>query len=86
MELFMEIVMELLFEGTVEIAKSKKSPKALRYFILGVIVGVMGLFFFLSYVQRDNEPLMWTFIVLGSVLAMFLLSLFHRHMKTKIPE
>lgn len=86
MELFMEIVMDLLFEGTAEIVKSKTSPKALRYFIIGLIIGIMGLFFFLSYVQRENERLMWTFITLGSVLALFLLLLFYRFAKARIPE
>ena len=86
MELFMEIVMDILFEGTAEIVKSKKSPKALRYFIIGLIIGIMGLFFFLSYVQRENETLMWTFTVLGSIIAVFLLSLFYRFAKARIPE
>ncbi|MFH5836889.1 hypothetical protein ACHAL6_12525 [Proteiniclasticum sp. C24MP] len=86
MELFMEIVMDILFEGTAEIVKSKKFSKVLRYCILGVIIGVMGVFFFESYVQRENERLMWIFIALGSVLALFLLGLFYRFTKSKIPE
>ncbi|NCC80335.1 MAG: hypothetical protein EOM07_12130 [Clostridia bacterium] len=86
MELFMEIVMDILFDGTIEIVKSKTSPKALRYFIIGLIIGIMGLFFFLSYVQRENERLMWTFITLGSILALFLLLLFYRFAKARIPE
>jgi H+/Cl- antiporter ClcA len=86
MELFMEIVMDILFEGTAEIVKSKKFSKVLRYCILGMILGFMGLFFFESYVQRENERLMWTFIALGSVLALFLLLLFYRFAKARIPE
>jgi hypothetical protein len=51
-----------------------------------MIFGFMGLFFFESYVQRENERLMWTFIALGSVLALFLLLLFYRFAKARIPE
>jgi len=86
MELFMEIVMDILFEGTAEIVKSKKFSKVLRYCILGMILGFMGLFFFESYVQKENERRMWTFIALGSVLALFRLLLFYRFAKASIPE
>lgn len=43
MKFLLEILLELIFEGTIEASKSKKLPKLVRYFAILVIV----LFFIL---------------------------------------
>ena len=86
MEILLDIFLDFLIEGTAEIAKSKKAPKSLRIFILTVIVGTMFLLFLLSYLSREDETMMWSFIVFGSFIALFLLTLFYKFMKAKNPE
>ena len=86
MEILLDIFLDFLIEGTAEIAKSKKAPKSLRIFILTVIVGTMFLLFFLSYLAREDETMMWSFFVFGSFIALFLLTLFYKFMKSKNPE
>ena len=86
MEILLDIFLDFLIEGTAEIAKSKKAPKSLRIFILTVIVGTMFLLFLLSYLSREDETMMSTFFVIGSLIAVFLLFLFYKFMKAKNPE
>ena len=75
--------LEFLIEGTAEIAKSKRTPKFLRLFALALIIGTMLLLYFLSYNARDDKSMMWTFIVLGSLIPFFLLNLLHEFIKLK---
>lgn len=86
MEILLDIFLDFLIEGTAEISKSKKAPKSLRVFSLTVIVCTMLLLFILSYLAREDETMMWSFIVFGSFIAIFLLTLFYKYMKLKNPE
>jgi len=86
MEILLDIFLDFLIEGTAEIMKSKKAPKSLRIFVLTVIVGTMFILFFLSYLSREDETIMSTFFVIGSLIAVFLLFLFYKFMKAKNPE
>ncbi len=72
MDSILELVMEFLLEGTVEVCmtKSKKVPILLR-FLAGVILGVVygGLFLvFLSIGIANNEPVVIGFAILFFVL------------------
>lgn len=50
MEIIIELLVELLFEGTFEISKNKKVPKFIRYplilLIILLFIGVISLIFF----------------------------------------
>jgi len=83
MDLLVGLFLEFLIEGTAAIAKSKKAPKLLKLFALTLIIGTMLLLFVLSYYARADKVLMWTFIILGSLLAFFLLSLHQEFLKLK---
>lgn len=53
MDLVFEFLLELIFEGAVEVSKSKKIPKIIRYPLICLIVlffiALIGLMFFVSY-------------------------------------
>lgn len=52
MEILFEFIFELLFEGSVEVAKSRKAPRWIRYPIIALlslcIIAVVLLFFVLG--------------------------------------
>ena len=53
MDLVFEFLLELIFEGAVEVSKSKKIPTIIRYPLICLIVlffiALIGLMFFVSY-------------------------------------
>lgn len=74
MEFLFEILLELIFEGTIEITKCKKVPKIIRYSLIGLIIlfflAVIFLIIFtgiLTY-QKLNKIGGIIFIVLGIIL------------------
>lgn len=52
MELLFEIILELIFEGSIEVSKSSKVPKYIRYPLIAIIflffIAVIGLIFFVG--------------------------------------
>lgn len=72
MEFLIEFVLEILFEGSMELSTNKKIPKWIRYIFmvliillfLTVTIGliVLGLLFI------NKEPLALFFIIIGTVL------------------
>lgn len=74
MEFIMELLIEIILEGTVEVSmtKSKKVPIVLR-FLAGLIVGVLfgGIFIGLLYAGINNRsPLMIGIAILFLILTM----------------
>ena len=86
MDFLLELFLDFLFEGTVEIAKSLKAPKSLRIFVITFMAGIMFLLFYMSYHSREDETMMSFYFVIGSLILFFLLSLFYKFIKLKSPE
>lgn len=76
MELIIEFIMELIFEGGVEASKSKKVPKCIRYFLIAIIVlffAVVIFGMFLLGIAALNENILFgIFLIALSLLFLFL--------------
>ena len=78
MEFLLELIFELLFEGSMEAAKSRKVPRWIRYplivllslFILGVLggVGVLGRCLLVRGKEAFDLPLGIVLLVLDAVM------------------
>ena len=59
MDLLVEVLMELLLEGAIELGGSKKAPKWLRYPAAAAVIlfftAIIGLLFFSAYSLRDHR-------------------------------
>lgn len=69
MEILLECLLEIIFEGTVELSKSHKVPRFIRCFLIALIISfslsIIGLIFFTGILlYRQN--------VLGGLLMMIL--------------
>lgn len=54
MEVLLELIADLLFEGGVEYAKSDKSPKIFKYFVLLIFLVIsIGLFVLMIILKSD---------------------------------
>lgn len=74
MEILFEIIVELIFDGVIELSKNYKVPKYIRYpliFLIGLLyIGVITIIFItgiLAY-QRINKICGILFIALGFIL------------------
>lgn len=73
MELIIEFILELLFEGTIELLPNKKVPGWIRYplacLVMLLFVGVIA-FFFLCGISAFKENILFGifFIVIGIVM------------------
>lgn len=79
MDLIIEILLELILEGTVEISSNKKVPKWIRYPLIFLIILVftiiiVGIFVLGMLLSKDN-------LIIG--ILFILLSLFFAIMGTK---
>lgn len=83
MNFIIEFFAELYIEGTVGAAKSSKTPKVLRLFLLALMTSVMLMFFYLAYAERANKEIMVSFTGLGIVMSIFLMEIFVGMAKTK---
>lgn len=77
MEFIFEFILELLLEGSIEISKSSKIPKYIRYPLIAIIslffIGVIGLIFLAGILSlRENILLGIFFLLIG--LFMLLMS------------
>ena len=73
MEFLIEILLELIAEGTVELSKSVKVPKYIRYSLIGIIVlffiAIIGIVLFVGFMAlEENVLLEILFIILGLFL------------------
>lgn len=81
MEILVNIFLEVLIEGTAEVAKSRKAPKLLRKFALSLIISTMLLLYGLAVFAREDRQMMWTFIFFGSLIAYFLMVLLQEYLR-----
>lgn len=73
MEYIFEILLELVLEGSVEVSKSRKVPKYIRYPLIVLIalffIAVLGLIFFGGILALKKNVLVGiALILLGSLL------------------
>lgn len=78
MDLFIEFILELALEGTIEISKSRKVPKYIRYPLIGLIIlffgAIIGIMFFVSILVM-KETLLGGLIFLALALWMLIMSI-----------
>lgn len=77
MEYLFEFILELVLEGSIELSKSNKTPKYIRYPLIIIIslffIAVIGLIFFVGILSlKENILLGILFILIG--LFMFIMS------------
>lgn len=75
MESIIEIILELVLEGSIEASKSSKIPKPVRYLITAMIVllfiAFIGFIFWVGViVLNDNIPAGIFLILMGAVMAL----------------
>lgn len=74
MDIVFEFLLELFFEGSLEIAKNKKVSKWIRYPLMAIITGafilVIGLIFFVGIIVFKES---WLASMLFIALGMFML-------------
>lgn len=78
MDFLFELLFELIAEGTVELSKSKKVPKYIRYILIGIIalffIAVIGLVFFVGLMIL-KQNLFWGIIIIAFALFMLVMSI-----------
>lgn len=76
MELLMEILFELIFEGGYELSKSKKVPKWIRYPLIGLILlGFIAIFLLIILVGiLIWDENMWVGLLMFVISVFFLYS------------
>ena len=75
MEALLDFFVHVLAETTIGIAQSNKSSKALRLFVVVLMIIVMILSFALAYIYRGNIVSMWMLLLFGIIIAIFLVRL-----------
>ena len=75
MESIIEIILELVLEGSIEASKSSKIPKPVRYLITAMIVllfiAFIGFIFWVGViVLNDNIPAGIFLILMGAVMTL----------------
>ena len=74
MDFLFELLLELIAEGTVELSKSIKVPKYIRYLLIGIIVlffiAVIGIVLIAGLVSLEQNLLLGSIII---ALAIFML-------------
>ncbi len=77
MEYIFEFILELVFEGSIELSKSNKLPKYIKYQLIIVIVlffiAVIGLIFLLGILSLKENILLGILLILIG-LFMFIMS------------
>ncbi len=73
MELLVELLLDLLIDGGIEISKNKKISKWIRYPLMIIIslfiIGVIGLVFFVGLlIYKEEEIIGVIFFIIGIVL------------------
>lgn len=76
MEFIIELLVELIFEGAIELSKSKKTPFLLRIFLIILIVlffiSVICLMLFISYLAFKNNWLIISLFLLFLTIIVFI--------------
>ncbi len=68
MEYLFEFILELIFDGSIEISKSVRVPKYIRYPLIALIslffISVIGLIFFVGILSLKENILLGIFFIL----------------------
>ncbi len=71
MDFLFELIFELVAEGTVELSKSVKVPKLIRYPLIAIIVlfcmAVIGIIFFVSIISFEERPILSAILFISAV-------------------
>lgn len=72
MEFFIELVLDLILEGSIEASTNKKIPKFIRYSLIGIIIlifaaVILGLFI-LGITLIEKDVLVGIFMIIISLL------------------
>ena len=71
MDFLFELIFELVAEGTVELSKSVKVPKVIRYPLIAIIalfcVAVIGIIFFVSIISYKESPVLSAILFIAAV-------------------
>ena len=89
MEYIFEFILELVLEGSIEVSKSSKIPKYVRYPLIGIIslffIAVIGLIFFTGILSlKENIILGILLILVGLLLLIMSVIKFRKIYLTKI--
>ncbi len=89
MEFLFEFILELVFEGSIEISKNSKIPKYIRYPLIVIIalffIAVIEIIFLAGILSlRKNILLGVLFILLGLFMAIMSVKKFRKTYFTKI--
>lgn len=89
MEFLFEFILELVFEGSIEVSKNSKIPKYIRYPLIVIIalffIAVIGIIFLAGILSlRKNILLGVLFILLGLFMAIMIVIKFRKTYFTKI--
>ncbi len=76
MEFIIELILDLLLEGSIEASKSEKVPKPIRYILIALIslffLAVIGLIIFIGIDTLKNSKLGGIIVILMGVLLLIL--------------
>ena len=79
MDFLFELIFELIAEGTVELSKSGKVPKFIRYPLIAIIViffaAVIGIIFLVSIASFKDSPILSAILFIAA-LCMLILGIF----------
>lgn len=72
MEYIFEFILELVFEGIIEVSKRNKIPKYIRYPLIGIIllffIAVIGLVIFTGIIFLNENIVLGIFLIVMGVL------------------
>ncbi|XCP85540.1 hypothetical protein ABXS75_01680 [Roseburia hominis] len=72
----MEFILELAFEGSIEISKSRKVPKYIKYPLIVVIilffVSVIGIIFFTGIISLKDHLLLGILLILFGIFMLIM--------------
>ena len=88
MEFIFEVILELVLEGSIEVSKSSKIPKYIRYPLIGMIslffLAVIGLIFVAGILAfKENALLGIFFLCIGLLLLIMSMIKFRKTYLTK---
>ena len=76
MEYIFEFILELVLEGSIEVSKSSKIPKYVRYPLIGIIslffIAVIGLIFFTGILSLKENILLGILLILVGLLLLIM--------------
>lgn len=88
MEYIIEFILELVFESSVEISKSKKVPKYIRYPLIIIIalffIAVIDLIFLVGILSLKENTLLGIFFIVAGII--MLLSSIIKFKKTYLKQ